>query len=233
VLQNPTNHGEASSIQRPFSTWSNSTEDFENTLWKKRHYSKLTNGSIQAIRDYPQPWGPGDDQGHLRYAQHVLKQMSHLAHLMGPNGRPIKELQEILASNTLLLTLYDVLPFRVRSKYVRQLAANKINLATIQGERHFSLIMNELRIYLRTLKMLVNSDLPHQSNGATPEPFAHLSPAYTPFPGNGVGVQAASTVNTPTQVHANLTSSVAVTTLGTSHAPRNLLPRWTCPLKYH
>jgi hypothetical protein len=211
VLQNPTNYDEASGIQRSPSTWSNSTEDFENTLWKKRHYSNLTNGSIQAIRDYPQPWGPDDDQGHFRYAQHMFKQMSHLVHLMGPNGRPIKELQEILASNTFLLTLYDVLPFRVRSKYARQLAANNINLTMIQGKKHFSLMLNELRIYLHTLEMLVNHDLPHQPNGATPESFTHPSPAYLPLPGNRVGVQAVSATN----------------------APRNTLPRWTCPLKYH
>jgi hypothetical protein len=228
VPQNPTNYGGVRSIQRPFSTWSNSTEDFENTLWKKRHYSKLTNSSIQAIRDYPQPWGPGDDQGHLRYAQHAFKQMSHLAHFMGPNGRPIKELQEILASNTFLLTLYNVLPFRVRSKYVRQLAANNISLAMIQGEKHFSLMMNELRIYLRTLEMLVTSDLPYQSNGGTPEP-----PACPPSPGNGVGAQAAPTSNAPTQIQANPTGIVAVTTPGRPHAPRNLLPRWTCPLRNH
>jgi hypothetical protein len=219
VHQSPINHGEASTIQHPLSTWSNSTEDFENTLWKKRHYSKLTNSSIQAIRDYPQPWGPGDDQGHLRYAQHVFKQMSHLAHLMGPNGRPIKELQEILASNTFPLTLYDVLLFRVRSKYVRQLAANNINLTMIQGKKHFNLMLNELRIYLLTLEMLVNSDLPHQPNGATPESFVHLSPTYLPSPGNRVGVRTLLTTNTPPQVHANLTSTMAMTTLGASHAP--------------
>jgi hypothetical protein len=231
--QNPINRGEASTAQHPLSTWSNSAEDFENSLWKKRHYSKLTNGSIQAIRDYPQPWGPSDDQGHLRYAQHVFKQMSHLAHLMGPNGRPIKELQDILASNTFLLMLYDVLPFRVHSKYVRQLAANNINLTMIQGKKHFSLMLNELRIYLLTLEMLVNSDLPHQPNGATPEPFAHLSPTGLPPSGNRVGVQAAPTTNAPSQVHANLASTMVSTSLGASHTPRNLLPRWTCPLRYH
>jgi hypothetical protein len=228
------NHGEASTTQHPLNTWSNPTEDFESALWKKKgHYSKLTNGSIQAIRDYPQPWGPGDDQGHLRYAQHVFKQMSHLAHLMGPNGRPIKELQEILASNTFLLTLYDVLPFRVRSKYVRQLAANNVNLTMIQGKKHFNLMLNELRIYLFTLEMLVNSDLPHQPYGVTPEPFAHLSPTGLPPSGNRVGVQAMSAANILPQVHANLTSTLATTTLGASHTPRNLLPRWTCLLRCH
>jgi hypothetical protein len=159
--------------------------------------------------------------------------MSHLAHLTGPNGRPIKELEEILASNTFLLTMYDVLPFRVRYKYAKQLAANNINLDMIQGEKHFNLIMNELRIYLRTLKILVNSDLPHQSNGATSEPFAYLSPACPPFLGNGAGAQAVPTTNIPTQIHVNPNGSVAATTIGGSHAPRNLLPRWTCPLKYH
>jgi hypothetical protein len=231
--QNPIDHGEASTIQQPHSTWSNSTEDFENTLWKKRHYSKVTNSCIQAIRDYPQPWGPSDDQGHLRYAQHVFKQMSHLAHLMGPNGRPIKELQDILASNTFLLRLYDILPFRVRSKYVRQLAANNINLTMIQGKKHFNLMLNELRIYLHTLEMLVNSDLPFQPNCATPESLAHLSPTCLPFPGNHEGVQVVQPTNAPSRVHANLTSTIASTTLSASHAPRNLLPRWTCPLKYH
>jgi hypothetical protein len=119
----------------------------------------------------------------------------------------VKELQDVLASNTFLLTLYDVLPFRVHSKYVRQLAANNINLTMIQGKKHFNLMLNELRIYLLTLEMLVNSDLPHQLNGATLESSAHLSPACLPSPGNCVGIQAMPTINTPPQVHANLTSS--------------------------
>jgi hypothetical protein len=155
----------------------------------------------------------------------VFKQMSHLAHLVGPNGRPIKELQDILASNTFLLKLYDILPFRVRSKYARQLAANNINLTLIQGKKHFNLMLNELRIYLHTLKMLVSSDLPYQPSYATPEPLAYLSPSCLPFFGNREGVQAAQPTNLPSRVYTN--------TLGAAHAPRSLLPRWTCPLRYH
>jgi hypothetical protein len=233
--QNSNDHGEAShasasTTQRPHST---STEDFESVLWEKRHYSEVTTGCLRAIRDYPQPWGPGDDQGHLRYAQHVHKQMSHLAHLMGPNGGPIKELQDIIASNSFLLNLYDTLPFRVRSKYVRQLATYNINLTMIRGKKHFNLMLNELRIYLHTLEMLASSDLPYQPTRVTPEPFAHLSPTCLPFHWSREGVQAAQPTNALPGVNANPSSTMTSTTLSAPHAPQNLLRRWTCPLRYH
>jgi hypothetical protein len=179
MYQNSDEHGEAthasvSTTQRPHSTWSNSTEDFESALWKRRHYFEVTTGCLQTIRDHPQPWGPGDDQGRLRYAQHVHKQVIHLAHLTGPNGRPIKELQDILASNPFLLKLYDTLPFRVRSKYVRQLSINNINLTEIRGKKHLNLMLNELRIYIYTLETLASTDLPYQPDHAASESFGQL-----------------------------------------------------------
>jgi hypothetical protein len=147
---------------------------------------------------------------------------------MGPDGKPIRELREILGSNSFLLTLYNVLPFRVRSKYVRQLAANNINLTLIRGEKHFNLMMNELRIYLRTLEMLATADLPIQPISGTPS-----LPARPPPPGTGVEAQAASTPSAPTRIQANPAGIVAATTPGGLHAPRSLLPRWTCPLRNH
>jgi hypothetical protein len=215
------------------STWSNSTEDFKSALWKRRHFFEVTTGCLQTIRNHPQPWGPGDDQGHLRYAQHVHKQVTHLAHLMGPNGRPIKELQDILASNSFLLKLYDTLPFRLRSKYVRQLAINNINLTEIRGKKHLNLMLNELRIYIYTLETLASTDLPYQSNHAAPEPLGHPSSIYPPPQWGHEGVQAAQTTSALPRVSTNRPSTVTSTTLRVPYAPQNLLPRWTCPLKYH
>jgi hypothetical protein len=233
VPQNPTNHGEASSTQRPPSTWGDPTEAFENTLWKKRHYSKLVNGSIQAIKNHPLPRGPDDEPGLLRYTQHVFKLMSHLAYLTGPDGRPIKELEEILASNTFLLSMNDILPFKVRYRYAKQLASNNIDLDTIQGEKHFNLMMYELRIYLRTLEIVVNSEPPRQSDNTTSVPFAYHPSTCPPTPGIGVGARAAPTPNVPSRTQANPASLVTMTTACGPLAPRNLFPRWTCPLRNH
>jgi hypothetical protein len=228
VPQNSTNHSGANSIQHPFSTWSNSSGNFESTLWKRRHYSKVVDGCLQAVSDYPQPCGPGDDQGHLGYVQHVFKQMSQLIHLMGPDGKPIRELREILGSNSFLLALYNVLPFKVRSKYVRHLAANNISLTLIRGEKHFNLMMNELRIYLRTLEMLTPSDLLDQPSGSTSVPSARPSSS-----GVGMEAQATPTPSALTRAQSNSAGMVAVTTSGGLHAPRSSLPRWTCPLRNH
>jgi hypothetical protein len=46
-------------------------------------------------------------------------------------------------------------------------------------------------------------------------------------------VQAAQVTNAPPQVSANRPSTMTSTTLGVPHAPQNILPRWTCLLKYH
>jgi hypothetical protein len=155
----------------------------------------------------------------------------HLAHLTGPNGRPIHELQDILTSNPFLLKLYDTLPFRVHSKYVRQLAINNINLTEIRGKKHLNLMLNELRIY--TLETLASTDLPYQLNHAAPEPLGHPSPIYPPPQWGHEGVQAPQTTSAPPRVSANRPSTVTSATLRVPYASQNLLPRWTCPLKYH
>jgi hypothetical protein len=189
----------------------------------------VTTGCLQTIRDHPQPWGPGDDQGHLRYAQHVHKQVTHLAYLTGPNGRPIKELQDILVSNPFLLKLYDTLPFRVRSKYVRQPAINNINLNEIRGKKHLNLMLNELRIYIYTLEVLASTD----PDNAASESFGHPSPTSPPSQWGRAGIQAVPSTNAPSRVSANRSNLMTSTTPRVPSAQRNLLPRWTCPLKYH
>jgi hypothetical protein len=65
----------------------------------------------------------------------------------------------------------------------------------IQGKKHYNLMLNELRIHLHTLKMLVSSDLPYQPTCASPEPLAYLSPTCLPFLGSREGVQAAQPTN--------------------------------------
>jgi hypothetical protein len=48
-----------------------------------------------------------------------------------------------------------------------------------------------------------------------------------------MGGQATQSTSTLPRVHANPASTTSSSTLDASHTPRNLLPRWTCPLRYH
>jgi hypothetical protein len=185
-------------------------DDFGSTSWKRRHYLAVTTAYLQNIRDHPQPWGPGGNQGHIRYVQHVHKQVSHLAHLTGPNGQAIQELQDILTSNPFLLKLYDTLPFRVRSKYVQQLAINNINLSEIRGKRHLNLMLNELRIYIYTLETLVSTDIPYQLDRTVP--LGHFPPTLPPPQWGHEGTQAVEPTNAPPRVSASRPNTVTSTT---------------------